>query len=92
MKKLNTLKSKISIYKTSKLLKISKDMKPEMEQALDEAWNTDDPAINDLHQELFPDGRPTPEEFILAIATLIISESPKNASNSDSAPSTSNSL
>ena len=39
-----------------------------MQEALDEAWATADPAAKQRQQQLFPDGKPSLEQFIVTLA------------------------
>jgi len=39
--------------------------------AVDEAWNNPDPAIRARQRELFPNGKPSVEEFIRKIAQQV---------------------
>ena len=44
------------------------DVRREIQAAIDAAWDTDDLAAMKLQRELFPDGKPTPEQFISTVA------------------------
>ena len=44
------------------------EVRREIQACIDEAWNTDDLAAMNLQRELFPDGKPTPEQFISTVA------------------------
>lgn len=44
------------------------EVRREIQACIDEAWNTDDLAAMKLQRELFPDGKPTPEQFIATVA------------------------
>ena len=48
-------------------------IRKEMQQAIDETWTTTDPKFIQLQKAYFPNGKPTPEEFI-----IVISETVKN--------------
>lgn len=39
----------------------------EIQASIDEAWDTDDLAAMKLQREMFPDGKPTPEELFIAL-------------------------
>ena len=47
-----------------------KEVRQEIQVAIDEAWDTDDLATVKLQRELFPDGKPTPEKFLSTLAKL----------------------
>ena len=40
----------------------------DMQEAVDAAWNNPDPAIRARQRQLFPDGKPSVEEFIRVMA------------------------
>ena len=40
----------------------------DMQEAVDAAWNNPDPAIRGRQRQLFPDGKPSVEEFIRVMA------------------------
>jgi len=46
-------------------------VKADIEEAIAAAWASDDPAARLLQDELFPGGRPSPEEFVSAVAKLL---------------------
>lgn len=46
-------------------------VRAEMQRALDEAWESDNPITKQRQRELFPDGKPSVEEFILTVARQI---------------------
>lgn len=48
-------------------LQIRKDM----QEALDAAWATDDPAAKELQERLFPGGKPSLEQFIVTMGRYI---------------------
>lgn len=47
------------------------DVRREIQACIDEAWDADDLAAMVLQRELFPDGKPTPEQFIATVARHI---------------------
>lgn len=72
MKILDNIKSRIGIHKTTGRHELTEDeVRREMELALDEAWKTTDPATKRRQDELFPEGKPSLEEFITQIAKRI---------------------
>ncbi|MBQ7049334.1 MAG: hypothetical protein IJN87_01785 [Firmicutes bacterium] len=42
----------------------------EIQVSIDDAWATDDLAAMKLQRELFPDGKPTPEQFLSVLSKL----------------------
>lgn len=44
------------------------EVRREIQASIDEAWSTADLAVMKRQRELFPDGKPTPEQFILTLA------------------------
>ena len=40
----------------------------DIQEAIDEAWNNPDPAIRESQRKMFPNGKPSIEEFIKAMA------------------------
>ncbi len=46
-----------------------KEVYREIQAAIDEAWDTDDLAVMKQQRELFPNGKPTPEQFLLTLAS-----------------------
>lgn len=42
----------------------------DMQEAIDVAWNTNDPAAKARQNLLFPNGKPTPEEFIDGLSVI----------------------
>lgn len=72
MKKQQSLKHSIILQTLAvRHGKTTQEITDEMEKALNAAWNTRDPAIQSLQKELFPQGKPTTEEFINTIATYM---------------------
>lgn len=47
---------------------LTKKVRREIQAAIDAAWDTDDLGALKLQRELFPNGKPTPEEFIVVVA------------------------
>lgn len=48
------------------------EIRASMQEAIDEAWNTDDPAARAKQLQLFPDGKkPTVERFMLTLSKYI---------------------
>ena len=45
-------------------------VREEMQKALDAAWNTTDEAAMKRQKELFPNGKPTLEEFIQKVSRM----------------------
>jgi predicted lipoprotein len=43
----------------------------DIQTAVDEAWNNPDPAIRARQRELFPNGKPSVEEFIRVMAEQV---------------------
>ena len=59
------------INKVAKQNHLSKDsVKEEMQKALDAAWESNDPEALKKQHELFPDGKPSVEEFIKKISEV----------------------
>lgn len=69
MKIFDTMKGKAAIRGTADHFgEAPEDMRREIQAAIDAAWDTEDPAAMTLQRELFPDGKPTPEQFIATVA------------------------
>lgn len=69
MKLLDNLKGKAAIRGTADHFgETPEDVRREIQAAIDAAWNTEDPDAMTLQRELFPDGKPTPEQFIATVA------------------------
>lgn len=63
------MKPKKSIIETAKQHGVSEQhVRDEMQKAIDAAWNTDDEQALKRQKELFPNGKPTVEEFIAVIS------------------------
>lgn len=59
------------IKKTAKNNGVSEQhVREEMQKALDAAWNTTDEAAMKRQKELFPNGKPTLEEFIQKVSRM----------------------
>ena len=72
MKISDHIKSQKAIRKTASRYDTSEnDVRHEMQTALDEAWNTKDPDAKRRQNALFPDGKPSLEEFLSKITSLI---------------------
>jgi len=46
----------------------------EIQAAIDAAWASEAPEAKTLQNELFPEGKPTPEQFIAVLARTIAEE------------------
>lgn len=69
MKIFDTMKGKAAIQGTADRFGQSpEEVRREIQAAIDAAWGTDDLAAMKLQRELFPDGKPTPEQFISTVA------------------------
>lgn len=59
------------IKKTAKNNGVSEQhVRVEMQKALDAAWNTTDEAAMKRQKELFPNGKPTLDEFIQKVSRM----------------------
>jgi len=54
-------------YKTT-----PEEVRREIQASIDEAWETDDPVAIVYQTLLFPNGKPTPEEFLLTLGRRIL--------------------
>lgn len=69
MKIFDTMRGKAAIRGTADHFgQTPEQVRRDMQEAIDAAWNTDDLAAMKLQRELFPDGKPTPEQFIATVA------------------------
>ena len=69
MKLFDNLKSKAAIRGTADHFgQTPEQVRLDMQEAIDEAWATADPAAKALQEQLFPAGKPTPEQFIATVA------------------------
>lgn len=69
MKFREKLKAKAVIRRTAQQFGLSTaEVRRDMQEALDEAWATADPAAKQRQQEMFPDGKPSLEHFIARVA------------------------
>ena len=60
-----------AIKKTAKNNGVSEQhVREEMQKALDAAWNTTDEAAMKRQKELFPNGKPTLDEFIQKVSRM----------------------
>ena len=51
--------------------KTPKKVQKEIKEIIDIAWASDDPQVKAFQQQHFPNGKPTPEEFITVVAKTI---------------------
>ena len=66
------LKKKSVIEKTAAHFgENSKEVQKKIKEIIDIAWASDDPQVKAFHQQHFPNGKPTPEEFITVVAKTI---------------------
>lgn len=69
MKLGDKLRAKSTIRQVAAMQGLSVDeVRRDMQLALDEAWATADPAAQQRQRELFPDGKPSLEQFIATLA------------------------
>lgn len=47
------------------------EARSEIIKTIDHAWLSNDPQIKKYQQRLFPTGKPTPEQFIQVLSTLL---------------------
>ncbi len=72
MKIFDTMKGRSVIRRTAGHFGQSEQqIRKDMQEALDAAWGTDDPAAKELQGKLFPDGKPTLEQFIVTLGRHI---------------------
>ena len=72
MKFFDRLKSKTAIQDTAAHFgETPEQVRAGMQEAIAAAWASDDPAAKALQAELFPDGCPSPEEFIVKISSYV---------------------
>jgi len=72
MKIIKTIKGKSIIRAAARRSGVPLDVyRKELETAIDAAWNSSDPVVRNKQKELFPDGKPTAEIFIMTIAGQI---------------------
>ncbi len=63
------MKPEKAIKKTAKNHDVSEEhVREEMQKAIDAAWDTKDELALKRQQELFPNGKPTVEEFIAVVS------------------------
>lgn len=68
----NNIKGKAVIRRTAQHYDMpTAEVRAEIQKCLDDAWNTDDPAVKQAQEKLFPEGKPTMEEFICRVAAAI---------------------
>ncbi len=71
MKIFNNEKAQKAICHTALHYGKSEDeVRQEMQIALDSAWDTSDPEAKRFQTEIFPDGKPSLEEFIAKLAEM----------------------
>ena len=71
-----TLKEKIKVKKVIRTLAQRDGVSPEevlrsIQASIDDAWESQDPAVRWKQLQLFPGGKPGPEEFIIWIAKVV---------------------
>lgn len=72
MKIRDSMKAKKAIFLSALRSGVSyTDCRKEMAAAIDKAWATTDPAAKARQDQLFPGGKPTPEQFIATLGTMI---------------------
>lgn len=72
MKIFDTMRGRASIRRTADHFGQSEEqIRKDMQEALDAAWATADPAAKKLQEEMFPGGKPTLEQFIATVARQI---------------------
>ena len=72
MKIFDSMKGRTVIRRTADHFGESElQIRKDMQEALDAAWATDDPAAKKLQEELFPDGKPSLEQFIVTLGRYI---------------------
>lgn len=73
MKKIQKLKNSAAVQIiAAKHGKTTEEISKEMEEALEAAWMTEDSAMKKLQEKLFPEGKPSAEDFINTMAAYII--------------------
>lgn len=71
MRIFDRMKGKSAISRTADHYGVSEaEVRQEMQIALDMAWESTDPEVKRMQAELFPEGKPTLEQFIVALADL----------------------
>lgn len=71
MKIFDNLKGRTAIRRTAcHYGKTEAEIRQEMQIALDSAWDASDPDTKRMQAELFPDGKPSLEEFIIKLSKL----------------------
>ena len=67
------VKNMKSIFKevAQKTNSTDKAVKSDIQEAIDAAWNSKDPSVKAFQRRLFPNGKPTPEEFILVMGNVL---------------------
>lgn len=69
------MKPRKAIKKTAKQYSVSEQhVREEMQKAIDAAWNTKDETALKRQKELFPNGKPTVEEFVTELSKKQLKE------------------
>lgn len=68
-----TIKEKIKVQRVIRMLAQRDGIRPEdvrasMQEAIDAAWENQDPAVRWKQLQMFPAGKPTVEAFVLRLA------------------------
>ena len=72
MRFFDRMKGKAAIIGTAEHFgQTPEQVKADMLAAIAEAWENPEPEVQKLQKELFPNGRPTPEEFIAVVSKNI---------------------
>lgn len=72
MKLLRMIKTKAAIRKTAAHFnETPENIRREMCDVINTAWLSEDPEIKAFQNSLFPNKKPTPEEFIAVISNII---------------------
>jgi len=71
MKIVDTFKGKSAIRASARRAGVPLEIyRKEIQAAIDAAWESADPEIRRRQRELFPEGKPSPEHFIVTVAKL----------------------
>lgn len=66
------IRAKVAIRKLARKEGVhSEDVRKEIQNAIDAAWDNQDPAVKWQQLQMFPAGKPTPEQFIARVARQI---------------------
>jgi len=72
MKMLDRIKGKAAIQAAAEQFGLTPEqMYREIRACIEEAWSSNDPAVRARQNVLFPNGKPTPEQFISTLAKQI---------------------